>query len=145
MQTSSLWTPVLGLVLIHQGVTFKQVICCIGSFIGIILIVDPGFVGLPSTAIVVLENQTEKTANIRYLLGCFIGLLGGCLIAWKRIITIKGKDEIHALHNLFYFQLGGNMFAGIINVGLGRNNALTYNDAPHLFFITVGGLIAHSS
>ena len=49
-------------------------------------------------------------------MGCAIGITGGVIVAFKRNLTIRGKDKIHGIHNLFYFQLGCAIFSGLMIV-----------------------------
>ena len=46
ISSASLWTPIVGILILKQNVTLLQIFCVIGSFFGIILVVDPAIIGL---------------------------------------------------------------------------------------------------
>ena len=94
------------------------------------------------------DGVSEEERGIEYsrnIIGCGIGLLSGFLIAYKRVITIKGKDSIHILHNLFWFQLGGSLFASLVNIWFGRNNVFRMEDWPRVLVIALLGGTAHGT
>jgi drug/metabolite transporter (DMT)-like permease len=93
MQTAGLWAPILGFLILRQETGVLKIVLSIVSFVGIIMVVDPRIIGLGYSMPTAVKEV--GSAYSRNLFGCGIGLLSGFLIAYKRVITIAGKDSIH--------------------------------------------------
>jgi drug/metabolite transporter (DMT)-like permease len=78
---------------LRQETGVLKIIWSIVSFVGIIMVVDPRIIGLGYS--MPAPQKEVVSAYSRNIIGCGIGLLSGFLIAYKRVITIAGKDSIH--------------------------------------------------
>ena len=140
-QTSSLWNVILGYAYLSQKLAFKQILQCIFSFFGVILIINPAILSLP------VDNPEKSTdtdpIDNNIYLGSFFGLLSGLMVSIKRVMTIDGMHSIHPQHNLFYFSLGGTIFAAFVNIVRGSNNQIGDSDVPIVMYITFFAQIAH--
>ena len=136
-QSSSLWLPILGNIILGQKLSYKAIILCPVSFFGLVLIVDPSMLGIS------VSNSVSEIYDFSYYFGCFLGAASGILIALKRVFTIHGMKEIDTWHNLFYFSLGGSILATFCNIYFGFNSMITLWDAYLVIQITAFGVFWH--
>lgn len=138
VQTSSLWIPIFSYLILGQKLSYKQVILCLISFFGILLIVDPSMIGIGSH-----ESDSTTIYDEKYYFGCCLGMIAGVLLALKTVYTIEGIKEIDTWHNLFYFALGGSLLASLVNIQFDYNNIINLWDFYIVIQITILGLFLH--
>lgn len=109
-QTNSIWVPILSVFILKQNITIYKALMIFFSFAGVIMIIDPSILYLDSTgSLSDISSQiitNSENSQTKMYIGSFFGLITGFIVGLKRCYTIKNKDAIHSLHNIFYFQLG---------------------------------------